>query len=74
MSYPPRWVLVDDTSPDIEYNKESWFFYSGNPISNEVWGLPYQNTLHGTNSSASLTYKFTGQSSEYSYRVSNESS
>ena len=67
VSIPPRWIVVDDTSPDINYSGNSWFAQNGNPITTEDTGLPHQNTLHGTITNASLTFKFTGKSPYSSY-------
>jgi hypothetical protein len=56
-----RWIVVDDTSPDIKYG-DSWFADVGSRDSAGNFGPPFLSTLHGTNTSASLTFNFTGRS------------
>ncbi|KAF9561097.1 hypothetical protein CPC08DRAFT_664780 [Agrocybe pediades] len=62
MSQSVRQVVVDDDDPGIVY-VGPWFLDatgSQNAVGN--FGPPYHETLHGTNSSASLSYSFTGTS------------
>jgi hypothetical protein len=61
MNSHDRWVLVDDTSPDIKYIGESWVSDVGNWDLIGSYGKPYLSTLHGTSSNASFTLNFTGR-------------
>ncbi|KAF8956126.1 hypothetical protein BDZ97DRAFT_205531 [Flammula alnicola] len=54
-----RWVVVDDADSGIFYNG-AWFADRGTLDNLGNFGAPYLSTLHGTNSTASLTYAFTG--------------
>lgn len=58
---PDRWVVLDDTSPDIKYNG-SWFsdFGSQDQIGN--YGPPYLYTLHGTTVDGTVEFEFNGSS------------
>jgi len=69
MSLFARWIVVDDTSPEINYIGDSWFSQNGNPISTQDTGFPYENTLHGTNTNASLTFDFSGESYIHTYHT-----
>ena len=60
MSAATRWVVVDDTSNDINYDG-TWFADSGSQDSVGNFGPPYRSTMHGTNSSAALSSNFTGE-------------
>jgi len=59
MAPPIRWVVVDDTTPDIVYNG-SWVADVGSLNNIGNFGPPYLNTLHGTNSSVNLSFNFSG--------------
>ena len=60
MSTPIRWITVDDTSTDIKYTGDSWFADKGSLDAIGSNGPPTFSTLHGTNSSASFAFNFTG--------------
>ena len=61
MSTTVRWISVDDTDPDIGYVGNSWFPDVGSLDSIGNNGPPFLSTLHGTNSSASFTFNYTGR-------------
>lgn len=55
-----RTLVVDDNDPGITYSG-SWFKDdSGTLDTMGNFGPPMLGTLHGTNSTASFTYKFSG--------------
>ena len=56
-------ILVDDTNPNIQYSGP-WFTTAQNSQLDDIGtnGPPFQNTLHGVNVSASLSYSFSGMS------------
>ncbi|KAF9479285.1 hypothetical protein BDN70DRAFT_878961 [Pholiota conissans] len=54
-----RWVVVDDTDSAITYSGP-WIADKGTLDTNGNFGAPYLSTSHGTNSTASFTYKFSG--------------
>ena len=56
-----RWVIVDDTISSINYIGDSWFADVGSQDATDN-GPPFLSTLHGTNTSASLAFNFTGRS------------
>ena len=56
-----RRVMVDDTSQDVNYIGGSWFADIGSQDSAGNFGPPFLSTLHGTNSSASLSLSFSGR-------------
>lgn len=56
----PRWVIVDDVDSQIQYTGP-WFADQGSLDSVGNFGPPYQNTVHGTNSNASLSFAFQGE-------------
>ncbi|KAF9561139.1 hypothetical protein CPC08DRAFT_707577 [Agrocybe pediades] len=56
-----RLVVVDDTDPGINYVGSGWFQdNSGSQDNNGNFGPAYRSTLHGTKTSASLSYAFNG--------------
>ncbi|KAF9528098.1 hypothetical protein CPB83DRAFT_836028 [Crepidotus variabilis] len=57
-----RAVIVDDTDPSIKYVGESWKADRGSRDSVGNYGSPFQSTLHGTDTSASLSFHFSGTS------------
>ena len=56
-----RLILVDDTSPDIQYYGP-WFEVQNTQLDTGNWGSPFENTLHGVNVSASMSFSFSGMS------------
>ncbi|KAF9526386.1 hypothetical protein CPB83DRAFT_896219 [Crepidotus variabilis] len=58
MAESPLWVVVDDTSQEIQYQGNSWFADIGSQDAAGPFGPPYRSTLHGTKSSASLSFSF----------------
>jgi len=54
-----RYVLIDDTNPGIAYSGP-WFEVTNTQIDTGVFGPPFQNTLHGVNVTANLTFPFNG--------------
>jgi len=57
-----RLVVVDDTDPNINYIGPSWVQdTSGSQDTIGNFGPAYRSTLHGTKSSASLSYAFNGK-------------
>ena len=56
----PRYIIVDDVDPSIQYTGP-WYPDQGSRDSVGNFGPPYQNTLHGVNSNASLSYAFNGE-------------
>lgn len=56
----PRWIIVDDVDPQIQYTGP-WFPDHGSQDSVGNFGPPYQSTMHGTNSNASLSFAFHGE-------------
>ncbi|KAF8815358.1 hypothetical protein BYT27DRAFT_7249246 [Phlegmacium glaucopus] len=58
----PRWIVVDDVDPRIQYDGPSWFLYQGTPSqeSQGISGPPFRSTLHGTQENASLSFTFQG--------------
>ena len=55
----PRWIIVDDVDSQIQYSGP-WSADQGSRDSAGNFGPPYQSTLHGTNSNASLSFAFNG--------------
>lgn len=53
--------MVDDSDSSIQYSGSGWFSYSGSMSEVGNFGPTYQNTLHGTNSSGSLSLSFHGE-------------
>ncbi|KAF4617200.1 hypothetical protein D9613_005641 [Agrocybe pediades] len=56
-----RQVVVDDNDPGIQYVGPWFLDTSGSQDTVGNFGPPYLETLHGTKSSASLSYSFTGE-------------
>ncbi len=56
-----RWVVVDDTSSDINYVGDSWFSDVGSLDAVGDNGAPFSSTSHRTNTSASLAFNFVGR-------------
>ena len=56
----PRLIIVDDVDTNIQYTGP-WYPDQGSRDSVGNFGPPYQSTLHGVNSNASLTYRFNGE-------------
>lgn len=56
----PRWVIVDDVDSQIQYTGP-WFADQGSRDSVGNFGPPYQSTMHGTTSNASLSFAFNGE-------------
>ena len=56
-----RLVLVDDTSPDIQYYGP-WFKVQNTQLDTDDLGPPFENTLHGVNVSANMSFSFSGMS------------
>ncbi len=55
-----RSLLVDDVDPSIQYTGGPWFQDTNATDSPGNNGYPLFNTLHGSNSSAVITFKFNG--------------
>ncbi|KAF9559301.1 hypothetical protein CPC08DRAFT_637960 [Agrocybe pediades] len=55
----PRWVMVDDTSPDYQYTGP-WFQARGNQDDIGNFGPPFQSTLHGINANGTIKYTYHG--------------
>ncbi|KAF9561078.1 hypothetical protein CPC08DRAFT_707651 [Agrocybe pediades] len=60
MSQSVRFIVVDDTNPDIQYVGPWFLDTTGSQDTDGNFGVPYLETLHGTTSSASFSYSFTG--------------
>ena len=56
----PRLIIIDDVDPTIQYTGP-WYPDQGSRDSAGNFGPPYQSTLHGVNSNASLSYAFNGE-------------
>lgn len=56
----PRWVVVDDTDPTIQYIGASWFQVQRSEDNIGSLGPAYQSTLHGTETNASFSFAFNG--------------
>jgi hypothetical protein len=56
----PRLIIVDDVDPSIQYFGP-WYPDQGSLDSVGNFGPPYQSTMHGVNSNASLSYAFNGE-------------
>ncbi|KAF8811573.1 hypothetical protein BYT27DRAFT_7240265 [Phlegmacium glaucopus] len=54
-------VLVDDTNPNISYSGP-WFTATNTQADTGNFGIPFQNTLHGVNVDANLSFPFSGTS------------
>jgi hypothetical protein len=62
-----RFVIIDDTDPtgSIQYSGP-WFGASDNNAELQLgtestnYGAPFNNTLHGVNANASLSFNFSG--------------
>ena len=54
-------VIVDDTSPDIQYHGP-WFEVQNTQLNTGSLGPPFENTLHGVNVSATMSFSFNGMS------------
>jgi hypothetical protein len=57
----PRLVVIDDTDSSIQYSGP-WFEVNNTQIDTGFNGLPFQNTLHGVNVTASFSFNFSGMS------------
>ncbi|KAF9524783.1 hypothetical protein CPB83DRAFT_909679 [Crepidotus variabilis] len=57
-----RSIIVDDLDPSIKYEGNSWFADQGSQDRAGNFGPPFRSTLHGTQSSASLSFQFSGTS------------
>ncbi|KAF9528097.1 hypothetical protein CPB83DRAFT_883694 [Crepidotus variabilis] len=55
-----RAVIIDDIDPSINYVGNSWHSDQGSRDSAGNFGPPFEHTLHGTDSSASLSFQFSG--------------
>jgi hypothetical protein len=56
-------ILIDDTDTNIQYYPSgSWTTARNTQLDIGNHGPPYQNTLHGANANASLSYSFSGMS------------
>ena len=64
-----RFVIIDDTNPSVQYSGP-WFEAANNTLPQISVpalefidnGPPFQNTLHGVNVTASLSFNFNGMS------------
>lgn len=57
-----RWVVLDDTDPQIRYDGE-WAATNGaNYDAEGNFGPTYNNTLHGASSAAGLSFSYKGAS------------
>ncbi|KAF9481067.1 hypothetical protein BDN70DRAFT_876804 [Pholiota conissans] len=56
----PRWVMVDDTDPDVKYTGDWIADSTGILDSSGNWGRPYLSTVHGTKTQGSFQYTFSG--------------
>lgn len=54
-----RMVLVDDTNPNVQYSGP-WFSVQDTQTHLGNLGIPFQNTLHGVNVNATLSFPFSG--------------
>ncbi|KAH9481886.1 hypothetical protein JR316_0006416 [Psilocybe cubensis] len=53
-----RWIMIDNTSPYIAY-EGAWTAYQGSQFDGMgCYGAPFNNTLHGTASNSSVSFKF----------------
>ena len=57
-----RWILVDDISPLITYDRAGWFSDLGSQDSAGNFGPPYKSMLHGTQQNGTLSFTFSGGS------------
>ncbi|KAF8172270.1 hypothetical protein BJ912DRAFT_932467 [Pholiota molesta] len=55
-----RFVLVDDSDARIEYSGGPWFLGQNQDLG--IYGPAWNNTLHGVNSNANLSFTFNGSS------------
>jgi hypothetical protein len=55
-----RLIVVDDSDPLIQYSGSGWFRDGGSMDGVGNFGPTFQHTLHGTNSSDSLSFSFHG--------------
>lgn len=55
-----RSLLVDDVDPNIQYTGGPWFQDTNATDSPGFHGRSLFSTLHGTNSSAAITFIFNG--------------
>jgi hypothetical protein len=56
----PRWVIVDDGDPGIQYTGP-WFEAHSDPNNLGNGGPPFQGTLHAVTEDASFSYTFNGK-------------
>ncbi|KAH6890044.1 hypothetical protein BKA70DRAFT_1328817 [Coprinopsis sp. MPI-PUGE-AT-0042] len=59
---PPRQVVIDDLDPLVRFDGGGWFTVNDPKESFGNFGPTYLSTLHGTNSSAQLSFTFDGSS------------
>ncbi|KAF9523193.1 hypothetical protein CPB83DRAFT_799670 [Crepidotus variabilis] len=59
-----RLVIVDDSSDRINYQGGAWFADQSSQDQAGNFGQPHKGTLHGTQSSASFSFSFSGTSIE----------
>ncbi|KAF9529503.1 hypothetical protein CPB83DRAFT_765016 [Crepidotus variabilis] len=55
-----RAIIVDDSHPSINYVGDSWISDQGSHDNKGNYGPPFKSTLHGTTSSASFSFQFSG--------------
>ena len=53
----PRWIIVDDGDPLVNYNGP-WAVQNAN---SDIYGGPFNATLHGLSGNGSFTFNFTGK-------------
>ncbi|KAH6879660.1 hypothetical protein BKA70DRAFT_1033626, partial [Coprinopsis sp. MPI-PUGE-AT-0042] len=57
-----RWIVLDDTDSSITYSSAGWFTTNEAKENFGNFGPTYLSTLHGTNSSAEISFTFNGSS------------
>ncbi|KAF5345412.1 hypothetical protein D9756_010996 [Leucocoprinus leucothites] len=61
---PDRWVVIDDTDPDLDYNG-TWFpATTGRQDNVGNFGPPYLDTLRGITTDGSVSFQFNGTAIE----------
>jgi hypothetical protein len=62
MSTPvPRYIIVDDVDPTIQYTGSWPLSDQGSQNSVGNFGPAYNSTLHGTTTNASFSFEFSGK-------------
>jgi hypothetical protein len=58
----PRWVIIDDNDPEIQYKGGPWIKAQPDELDGlGNWGKPFLGTSHGVNENSNFSYTFSGE-------------